>query len=124
MSTPFCLAVACADKEVTLKGIGQFTNPKILHLVEKIEHRPDEKIPRFSCMIDVEMKGGEKLNKEMIISPDYYNFNMERDIDLIKRVTTEAGVDPSKVDRIIQFIRGLENAENVKSLIDILARCP
>ncbi len=123
MSTPFCLAVACADKDVSLKGIGQFTNPKILHLIEKIEHLPDEKVPRFSCRVAVEMKGGKRFHKEMIVPPDYYNFDMERDIELIRRVTAETGVDPSKVDQIIQFIQGLENAANVRRLIDILANC-
>ena len=89
MSTPYCLAVACVDQEVTLKGISQFTNQKILALIDRIEHVPDEKVPRWSCIVDVQMKDGKKFKKEMIISPEYYNYNMKQDVELIKRVTSE-----------------------------------
>jgi 2-methylcitrate dehydratase PrpD len=124
MSTPYCLAVACVDKEVTLEGISQFTNQKILALIDRIEHVPDEKIPRWSCIVDVQMKNGKKFKKEMIIGPEYYNFDMGRDIELIKRVTSETGVDQSKVDRMIELIRDFEKEKNVKKLVEVLAHCP
>ena len=124
MSTPYCLAVACVDKEVTLKGISQFTNRNILGLIDRIEHTPDEKIPRWSCIVDVQMKDGKKFKKEMIISPEYYNFTMKQDIELIKRVTSETGVTPSKVDRMVEFVQDLPKAKNVRALIEVLANCP
>ncbi len=124
MSTPFCIAAACVDKKVTLNGIRRFKNRKILGLIERIEHLPDEKIPRFSCIIEVEMKGGKRFSKEMIVPPDYYNFDMGRDIELIKRVTSEAEVDPSKVDRIIGLIRNFEKEKSSKKLVEVLAHCP
>jgi 2-methylcitrate dehydratase PrpD len=124
MSTPFCIAAACVDKKVTLNGISRFKNRKILGLIERIEHLPDEKIPRFSCIIEVEMKGGKRFSKEMIVPPDYYNFDIGRDIELIKRVTSEAGVDQSKVDRMIEMIRNFEKEKNSKKLVEVLAHCP
>jgi len=124
MSTPYCLAVACVDQEVTLKGISQFTNRNILGLIDRIEHTPDEKIPRWSCIVDVRMKDGKKFKKEMIISPEYYNFSMKQDIELIKRVTSETGVNPSKVDKMVGMVQDLPNAQNVRALIDVLANCP
>ncbi len=124
MSTPYCLAVAGVDREVTLKGISQFSNPKILALIDRIEHLPDEKIPRWSCMIEVQMKNGKKFKKEMIIGPEYYNFNMAQDIELIKRVTSETGVTQSKVDHMVEFVQDLPQAKNVRALVDVLANCP
>jgi 2-methylcitrate dehydratase PrpD len=124
MSTPYCLAVACVDKEVTLKGISQFTNPKILALIDRIEHIPDEKIPRWSCIVDVQMNNGKKFKKEMMIGPEYYNFNMKQDVELIKRVTSETGVIQSKVDRMVELVQDFPNAKNVRALIDVLANCP
>ncbi len=124
MSTPYCLAVACVDQEVTLKGISQFTNRKILGLIDRIEHLPDEKIPRWSCIIEVQMKNGKKFKKEMIIGPEYYNFNMKQDIELIKRVTSETGVNQSKVDQMVELVQDLPKAQNVRALIDVLANCP
>jgi 2-methylcitrate dehydratase PrpD len=124
MSTPYCVAVACVDQEVTLKGISQFSHPKILALIDRIEHLPDEKIPRWSCIVEVQMKNGKKFKKEMIIGPEYYNFNMKQDIELIKRVTSETGVTPSKVDRMVELVQDLPQAQNVRALIDVLANCP
>lgn len=124
MSTPYCLAAAVVDKEVTLKGISQFTHPKILSVIERIDHIPDEKIPRWSCIIEVAMKNGKKLKKEMIIGPEYYNFNMKQDIELIKRVTSETGVTPSKVDRMVELVQDLPKAKDVRALIDVLGNCP
>jgi len=124
MSTPYCLAAAVVEKEITLKGISQFTHPKILALIERIDHIPDEKIPRWSCIIEAQMKGGGKLKKDMIISADYYNFNMDRDIELIKQVTSETGVNQSKVERMVSLVKDLPNAQNVRPLVEVLASCP
>jgi 2-methylcitrate dehydratase PrpD len=122
MSTPFCLAVACVDKTVTLEGISRFTEPKILDLVEKIEHVPDENVPRFSCIIDVDRKAGEKVTKEMIISPAYYNFDLDKTIALSKRVTAEANIAPAKVESLIKIINNLDEAQNVKELTEMLGQ--
>lgn len=124
MSTPFCLAVAAVDQEVTLKGISQFNNQRILSLINRIDHIPDEKIPRWSCIIEVQMKKGKKFKKEMIIGPEYYNFDMKQDIELIKRVTKETRVHQAKVDRMVELVRDLPKASNVRALIKVLASCP
>jgi hypothetical protein len=60
----------------------------------------------------------------MIVPPDYYNFDMGRDIELIKRVTSETGVDQSKVDRMIELIRNFEEEKSSKKLVEVLAHCP
>jgi 2-methylcitrate dehydratase PrpD len=124
MSTPYCLAVACVDQEVTLEGISQFDNQKILSLIQNIDHIPDEKVPRWSCIIEVEMKNGKRLKQEMIIGPEYYNFNMKQDVELIKRVTQEARVNQAKVDKMVELVQGLPKAKSVRPLIEVLASCP
>lgn len=124
MSTPFCLAVACIDKEMTLKGIGQFDNPQILKLIDRIDKVPDERVPGLSCFIEVQTKGGKRFTKEMIVSSDYYNFDMNQVIELIKRITGETGVKPGKVDKMVSIVKDLHRAENVRSLIAVLAHCP
>ena len=124
MSTPFCLALGCVEKEVTLKGLSQFTHPKILALIDRIERFEDKKLTPYSCIIEVQMKGGKKFRKEMIITPAYYNFSMDQTIALVKQVSSETGVDQSKVDRMIALVKDLPNAQNVRALIEVLASCP
>lgn len=122
MSTPFCLAVACVDKTVTLEGISRFSDPKILSLVERIEHIPDENVPRFSCIIEVTGMEGEKAKKEMIITPSYYNFDLDETIALIKRVTAEVHIAEAIVESLVKTIRNFDTAENVGELIPLLGQ--
>ena len=124
MSTPFCLAVACVDKAVTLTGIQQFENPKILDLVEKVEHIPDEKMPSLSCYINVFMQNGQLHSKEMKVTPEYYNYDFDRDVELVKRVSGETGVPQKKVDQMITFLRDFEKAPNIDKLVRMLRTRP
>jgi len=122
MSTPFCLAVACVDKTVTLEGISRFADPKILALIERIEHIPDENVPRFSCIIEVEHNEGKTLTKEMIISPDYYNFDLDKTLALINRVTSEVAIAPEKIESLVHIITNLDAAQNVRELTELLGQ--
>jgi 2-methylcitrate dehydratase PrpD len=124
MSTSFCVALACIDKRVTLEGLTQYDNPKIINMVKRIEHIPDKKLSRLSCSIDVELKGWQRFEGKKVVSPDYYSFDMKEVEELIKRVGKEANVNQSKIGKIISMIRNLDKARNVKRLIDILAQCP
>jgi hypothetical protein len=49
---------------------------------------------------------------------------MDRDIELIKQVTSETGVNPYKVERMVSLVKDLPNAQNVRPLVEVLASCP
>lgn len=70
------------------------------------------------------MKGEKSFNKRNFIVPAFYNFNMQQVIDLILRVTGEAGITSSKVKKMIEIIKTFDKATNVKALIDLLTHCP
>jgi 2-methylcitrate dehydratase PrpD len=124
MSTPFCLALAGVEKEVTMKGLNRFTYPQVLSIINRVERIEDKTLTPYSCILEVQMKDGKKFRKEMIITPAYYNFSMDQTIALVKQVTSETGVDPSKVDRMITMVNGLPEATNVRALVALLAGCP
>jgi len=81
-------------------------------------------MPQFSCRLDVQIKGGEKLSKEMVVSADYFNFDMEQDIKLVKKVTEEAGLGQEKTDKLIAILKDFDKADSVKNLIELLGQCP
>ena len=60
----------------------------------------------------------------MIIPTDYYNFDRKQVIELVQRVASETAVDPLKVNHIIEQIEDLQDAKNVRGLIEVLAHCP
>jgi 2-methylcitrate dehydratase PrpD len=124
MSTSFCLALACIDQDVTLQGISKYDNPKVINLIERIQHIPDPEIPRLSCIIELKVKGKKRFYEKMFVSADYYNFDMEQDVRLIEKVTREAGADPLKVRRLISIVKNFDKAKDAEELIDVLAKCP
>jgi 2-methylcitrate dehydratase PrpD len=124
MSTPFCVALAFIDGKATLDGLYRFDDLRITELMEKIDHIPDETIDSYCCTITVETKNGKSYRKESREGPEYYNFDMEQTIELARRVTSETGVRQDKVDRMINFIKELDQASNIKELTELLGSCP
>ena len=124
MSTPFCLALACVEKDVTLQGLGQLTNPEILALIELIEHIPDEQIPALSCVIEVETKTGKTFVKKMMTSPDYYNFELPQVVKTVNKATSETGVNPLRVREFIELVNNVQDARSIQALVESLSPCP
>jgi len=124
MSTPFCVALAFVDGQTTLEGLSRFDDPKIDELIKRIEHLPDENIQTYCCAITVETKDGKTLYKESKEGAEYYNFNMEQTIGLARQVTSEAGVSQDKVSEMVDIIRNLDQARDIRELAELLGSCP
>jgi 2-methylcitrate dehydratase PrpD len=123
MSTPFCIALTLVDGKVTLEGLLRFNDNKIKETIDKIYHIPDENVGAYCCEIVVETKGGKKIRKESYEGPEYYNFNMEKTVELATRVTSETGVPKDKVERMIEFVQNIEKEEKVSDLTRLLGSC-
>ena len=74
--------------------------------------------------IRITMKNGSKHEKKMLVGVEYFNFDMERVIQLAKKVTTETNVSQQKIETAISFIQKLEKQLSIKQLIETLASCP
>jgi 2-methylcitrate dehydratase PrpD len=123
MSTPFCVALTFVDGQAALEGLYRFDDSNIKDLVEKIEHMPDESIGTYCCAITVETTDGQSFFIESREGAEYYNFNMEQTTELAKRVTSETGVSQDKVAKMIDFIKDLDQAPNIKELAELLGSC-
>lgn len=124
MSTPFCVALTFVDGQATLGGLYRFDDRNIKELIEKIEHIPDESVGTYCCAITVETKDGQSFFKESREGAEYYNFNMEQTTELARRVTSETGVSQDKVAQLVDLIKDLDRAPNIKALADLLGSCP
>jgi len=124
MSTPFCVALAFVDGEVVLDALSRFDDPRIRGLMERIDHIPDEGVGSYCCTVTVETKGGKSYHRESREGPEYYNFDMMQTTELARRVAAEGGVTRNKVEKMITFIQGLEQAPAIKELAELLGSCP
>jgi 2-methylcitrate dehydratase PrpD len=124
MSTPFCVALATLEGQVTIEGLDRFDDRKIMETIKKIEHRPDETLSGYSCITTITTKDGNSHLKESKEGATYYNFSMEQTIELAKRVTSEAGVSEDKVDGMIDITRNIEEVSSIKALTELMGTSP
>ena len=124
MSTPFCVALTLVDGQATLEGLYRFDDRNIKELIEKIEHIPDESVGTYCCAITVETKDGQSFFGESREGAEYYNFNMEQTTELARRVTSETGISQDKVAQLVDLIKDLDQAPNIKALAGLLGSCP
>jgi hypothetical protein len=124
MSTQFCVACTIVYGNLSIDDLARYDDSKICELVGKIDVVPDDRIPRWSCIIEADTHDGKMVIQEKIIPFQYYNYSFGQCIRLIKKVTSETGVGTSKVDNIISLIEELPNSASIQPLVDILSQCP
>lgn len=124
MSTPFMVALACVENNITLAGECQFDEPRISGLVKKTDVIADDSMPRYSASIEITMNDGTKYSKGMKVEMSYYNFDMPRVIKLVKSIAAETGVSQDKVDKMISLVSKMDKLSNVRELTQLLGSCP
>ncbi len=124
MSTPFCAALALVDGQATLEGLTRYDDPRIDDLINKTEHIPEDGIGRYCGAVTVRTKDGKAFEKEAKEGPEFYNFNMDQTSELARRVTSETGVSPDKVDALIDMVGKLDALPDVRELANLLGSCP
>ena len=70
------------------------------------------------------IKDGQSFFDESREGAEYYNFNMEQTTELARRVTSETGVSQNKVEKLVDLIKDLDQAPNIKELAELLGSCP
>jgi 2-methylcitrate dehydratase PrpD len=124
MSTPFCVALSLVQAQATLEGLYKFDDSKILEMLDKVAHVPDDNIQPYCCAITVTTKDGKSVSKESMEGADYYNFTTEQTIELARRVTSETGVSQDKVNKMVDIITNLDQASDITELAELLGSCP
>jgi len=124
MSTPYCVSLAFVDSQVTLDGLFRFNDSKIAEMIKMIKHLPGKEIPPYCCSISVKTKKGETFTKDLREGLEYYCFDIDQIVELARQVTSETNVSPDKVERVIEYIKGLEGESDIKELIEVLGSCP
>lgn len=67
--------------------------------------------------ITVELKNGQKLVREMSITQDFYNFETERDIEMIRDLRKEMQISSEQLEQLIHELLSLENKPNLSTLM-------
>lgn len=117
MSTPFCLALACAERDVTLAGLQKYGDSVINDLLEKVTMKADPGRKPLCCRIDLVTTDGKIYTEEMNISPGMYHYTWEQDVALVKGIQGDMKISLEQLDRLIDFIKALDQTGNMADLV-------
>ena len=129
LSLEYCLAVACLDREVSLR---QFTEEKVCsrrnqEFMKRIEIIPLEGAPAITQAMDIPqkaniiLKNGETYSHQVDIPKGDYR-NPVSDKELAQKYGNCASfvLPNEKIDQLLRLLQNLEDINNVAELMDII----
>ncbi|KIL45390.1 MmgE/PrpD family protein [Jeotgalibacillus soli] len=122
MSAPYCVAVSLLDSKVTLSNLQQFNDKTIHKLISKTTIISPIDFKPLCSRITVELENGQMIEREMNITEDYYNFNIEEDIQIIKGLEKEMNITKIDLNQLITHIVNLEEIDNISVLIPTFSK--
>lgn len=108
MSTPFCLATALVNRNVTLATLQDYNNADVVKLVERTEVIPDESLRPLCCRIEMVDGQGAAYQEILEISPDEYHYSWEQEVELVKKLIPEMLISEDKVVELIAAAKNLD----------------
>jgi 2-methylcitrate dehydratase PrpD len=122
MSAPYCVAISLLEKEVTLTNLKNFNHQTLNDLIAKTTVIPSDNIKPLCSTITIDLVDGQRIERQLNINEDFYRFDMERDIQIIKGLTKEMNIGKDELDQIIETILQLEIVQDVNVLLGNFAR--
>ena len=122
MSCAFNISNAIVNRKCTKKGQQIFDDRRILDLVDKVTVVDDEQYPIICGKIIFQMKDGRVLEKEMVITPEYYNLTWDENEEMMYRIHGEVGIPQEKTKAMLDIVKNLETTNDIKALIEAVRR--
>ena len=111
MSIPFCIAVTLTKGVPTMRMMTTYDDPAVNALVDRIELVSDPGVNTLCCTIEVELAGGDRLERDEIKVPADYSFDRPTVSEMIRRIGAEGGIPSSAYDRLEAFVDGLPRGD-------------
>lgn len=104
MSIPFCIANTLINGVPSMAHMTTYNDADVNALMARIDLLPDDGVPRLSCVIEVDLEGGDKLVQEQRMSAADYSYDRARVSELVRRIGAESDVPASVYDRLERFV--------------------
>ena len=117
MSTAFGMAVPILERKLLFSDLWRFDDPGINALCRLTTVEADDQLPPLNVVLAVQLKGGQTLQEELRVSPDYYFYDYDRDIHLITGIHQEMRVPKHVTASLIDQIREVEKWKSVDRFV-------
>ena len=120
MSAGFAVALALKDRKLFLSDMWRFDDDTLNHISRLAQVEADEKLPHSNCVVHVGLKNGQELVEELLITPDFYFYDFEQDVELIRTIHQETKVPTQITEKLVEHLRDIETLDSVDSFIRTL----
>ena len=116
-SAPFCMAVCLLNNRCTFADMCKFDDPETLALVNKVSVDGNEDLASLCSKVHVKMKDGTVYSRDMDITPDYYSYTFDEEIEHLMDMKDEIPLSEKNLNELIEVLRHLEDSENIEELV-------
>jgi 2-methylcitrate dehydratase PrpD len=123
MSIPFCVAATLVRGVPTMRMMTTYDDPEVNALVGRVQLVSDASVPTLCCRIEIELEGGERIERYEQKVPADYSFSRSEVSELVRRIGTEIDIPASAYDRLERFVDALPDAR-IADVIASFAEAP
>lgn len=123
MSIPFCIAATLVRGVPTMRMMTTYDDPEVNALVGRVQLVSDASVPTLCCRIEIELEGGERIERYEQKVPADYSFSRSEVSELVRRIGTEIDIPASAYDRLERFVDALPDAR-IADVIASFAEAP
>lgn len=120
-SCPFVVGALCVFGEIDFESYASFQDHRILEICKKTEVEAEEGRAPMSCFIEVYLKSGELLSRDLGLSLSSYELPIEETVGFFQRVSTSL-LGENRTKRVTERILHLENEEDIAAISNLLIK--
>jgi len=117
MSTAFGMAVPLLERKLFFSDLWRFDDRLINELCRVTTVEADDQLLPLNCILTINLKDGRILQDELRITPEYYFYNYEQDVEVIRGIHREIKVPPKVTEQLIRQVKEVEKWKNVDPFI-------
>jgi 2-methylcitrate dehydratase PrpD len=120
-SCPFVIGALCVFGKIDFESYAKFENQRILEICKRTKVEGEEGRSPLSCFIELRLKTGEILSKDLGLSLSSYSLPLEETVGFFYKAGAPL-IGEEKTADVIERILRLENEGNVAAISNLLRK--
>jgi len=117
MSTPYCVAVALANRHVTFEALRRQDDPIINALMQRIHIVADRDRAAKSARLTIALRDGRTIRRSIDDADDQLSWSFEQVVENARLLQPETHLTAEGLDRLVATIDRLEEQRALQSLV-------
>jgi 2-methylcitrate dehydratase PrpD len=122
MSTRFCIALALADRRVTVPDLMRFDDSDVLALVERIDVVASADRPPMTAAVKVRTRDGRELAERLDgDAAEVLSWDLDAAAELARGLQPETQLQPEAIEALVDAVRSLDELPDAGAVVEPFA---